>query len=130
MSNAEWMGATEFAHVAGLTPQAARRVLKRAAQGLAWRGITLTVRYASVFTLLADMRGMAASNLLPGRVALTRATLARLSEAFAARADDDGRTVETFDIVFVTGWAPDASQPKPARRGSATASLGEALKPR
>jgi hypothetical protein len=42
-------------------------------------------------------------------------------------ADDRGRTHETFQIVFLTGWSPDPSQPKPARRGSATASLGAAL---
>jgi SAM-dependent methyltransferase len=93
-------------------------------------GEALTVRYRSVFRLLDDVRGMAAANLMPGRVPLTRATLARLADAFAARADADGRTTERFEVVFVTGWAPDASQPKPARRGSASASLAEALKQR
>ena len=34
---------------------------------------------------------------------------------------------QDFQIVFLTGWSPDPSQPKPARRGSATASLGAAL---
>lgn len=89
---------------------------------------TLTVRYASMFNLLRDLRGMAATNLLPGAAPLTRATLARAAEGFAERADADGRTAERFEIVYLTGWAPDASQPKPARRGSATASLADALK--
>ncbi len=91
---------------------------------------TLTVRYANIFSLFRDLRGMAATNLLPGTPPLTRATLSRATQAFAERADPDGRTPERFEIVYLTGWAPDASQPKPARRGSATASLAEALKPK
>lgn len=90
---------------------------------------TLKVRYRSLTGLLADLRGMGATNLMPGRSALGRATLASAEAAFAARADADGRTTEHFDILFLTGWVPDASQPKPARRGSATASLAAALKP-
>jgi SAM-dependent methyltransferase len=89
---------------------------------------TLTVRYGSLGSLLGDLRGMAATNLLPGAMPLSRATLAAAAQAFAARADGDGRTAERFEIVYLTGWAPDPSQPKPARRGSATASLADALK--
>lgn len=91
---------------------------------------TLTVRYGSVFSLLADLRGIGASNLLAGRAPLTRGTLTRLAEAFAARADAEGRTAERFEIVYLTGWAPAPTQPQPARRGSATASLAAALKPK
>jgi len=90
---------------------------------------TITVRYSSLFTLLADLRGMAASNIMPGRRPLTRATLARAAEIFAAAADPDGKTREQFDIIYLTGWAPAPSQPKPAKRGSATASLAAALTP-
>lgn len=90
---------------------------------------TFDVRYASFGRLLDDLRGMAASNILTGRSAMTRGTLARAAAAFAEAAGPDGRTTERFVIVFVTGWAPDASQPQPARRGSATASLAAALKP-
>ncbi|QNA83530.1 methyltransferase domain-containing protein [Sphingomonas sp. So64.6b] len=91
---------------------------------------TLTVRYRDIWSLFRDLRGMAATNLLPGTPTLRRDTLARAAQAFAALADSDGRTNERFDIVFLTGWAPDESQPKPARRGSATSSLAEALKRR
>jgi SAM-dependent methyltransferase len=89
---------------------------------------TFDVRYASFGRLLDDLRGMAASNILIGRSAMTRDTLARAAAAFAAAAGPDGRTTERFSIVFLTGWAPDASQPKPARRGSATSSLAAALR--
>ncbi|MGN6375086.1 MAG: methyltransferase domain-containing protein [Sphingomonas sp.] len=88
---------------------------------------TLTVRYSSMATLLSDLRGMGSTSLLD-RHALTRATLGRAAAAFAGRADPDGRTAERFDIVFLTGWAPAPGQPQPARRGSATASLADALK--
>ena len=50
--------------------------------------------------------------------------------AFADMADPDGRVAEQFNLVFLTGWAPDPSQPLPAKRGSATASLAEALRPK
>ncbi|MBB5710441.1 class I SAM-dependent methyltransferase [Sphingomonas xinjiangensis] len=89
---------------------------------------TLTVRYGGVANLLRDLRGMAATNLLHDIQPLSRTTLGRAATAFAERADPDGRTAERFEIVYLTGWAPDPSQPKPARRGSATTSLADALK--
>lgn len=92
-------------------------------------GETLTVRYRSLITLLNDLRGMAAANIMPDRIALRRDTLARAAGAFAARAAPDGRTPEQFELVFLTGWAPDASQPQPARRGSGQTSLAAALRP-
>lgn len=91
---------------------------------------TLTVRYRGIWGLLRDLRGMAAGNLLPGTPPLTRPALLHAAENFAARADESGRTAERFELVYLTGWAPDPSQPKPARRGSATALLADALKAR
>ncbi len=88
---------------------------------------TLDVGYPDLFRLLADLRGMAATNVLRQRAPLTRGTLAAAADAFAALADADGRVRERFQIVFLTGWAPDPSQPRAARAGSATASLANAL---
>jgi SAM-dependent methyltransferase len=90
----------------------------------------LSARYGSLARLLEDLRGMAGTSILIERPPLSRAVLARASAAFAAMADADGRTTERFHIVYLTGWAPDPSQPTPARRGSATASLATALKPK
>lgn len=90
---------------------------------------TLNVRYANLFDLVRDLRGMAATSLLPGTPPLERDSVARAAAAFAARADAEERTTERFDAIFLTGWAPDPSQPKAARRGSATASLAAALNP-
>lgn len=83
----------------------------------------LSVRYRGVGGLLRDLRGMGGTNILRDRTPLRRDTLARAADLFAARAEPDGKTVEHFDIVYLTGWSPAPSQPKPARRGSATASL-------
>jgi hypothetical protein len=88
---------------------------------------TINVRYPDLFRLIGDLRGMAGSNVLRGRVPLARRTIAAAANAFADRADPDGRVTERFDLIFLTGWAPSPDQPKPARRGSATASLASAL---
>lgn len=89
---------------------------------------TLTVRYRDLSRLLEDLRFSANGNVLAERHAISRAVLARAAAGFAARADAEGRTAERFDIVFLTGWAPSPDQPKPARRGSATTSLAQALR--
>ncbi|MET4895549.1 class I SAM-dependent methyltransferase [Sphingomonadaceae bacterium jetA1] len=91
---------------------------------------TLDVRYRDFGRLVGDLRGMAASNMLAERRPIGRTTLGAAAAAFAGMADPDGRTTEQFNLVFLTGWAPDPSQPAPARRGSATASLADALRPR
>ena len=90
----------------------------------------LDVGYADPFRLIADLRGMAATNMLAGQgpPALTRGRLAHLAASFAALADADGRTRERFELIFMTGWAPGPDQPQPAKRGSATASLVTALR--
>ncbi|HEX7783397.1 MAG TPA: methyltransferase domain-containing protein [Sphingobium sp.] len=94
-------------------------------------GDTLTVRYRSLFGLLDDLRGMAATNILASRAPrLTRDILARAVAHFAAAADPDGKTSENFAITYLSGWKPDPSQAKPARRGSATVSLAQALRPK
>lgn len=92
-------------------------------------GESLTARYADPLRLMHDLRGMAATSILKDRAPpLVRAQLASLAEAFAAHADPDGRVSERFEIVYLIGWAPAPGQPQPARRGSATASLAEALR--
>jgi hypothetical protein len=39
----------------------------------------------------------------------------------------DGRLPATYEIITLTGWAPDASQPQPLRPGSASQRLADAL---
>lgn len=90
---------------------------------------TLNAGYPDMRRLIEDLRGMAASNLLTARQPATRKGIAAAAQAFAAQAGPDGRIRERFQIVFLTGWAPDPSQPRAAARGSGTASLAAALKP-
>lgn len=66
----------------------------------------LDARYRDLVTLIRDLRGMAAGNVLAQRRPLTRAILAAAAEAFAAQADPDGRITERFEVMFLTGWAP------------------------
>jgi SAM-dependent methyltransferase len=90
----------------------------------------LTVRYDSVFTLMLDLRRMGATNALVDRrrVPLKRATLLRMAEIYAARfADGDGRIRATFEIVWLSGWAPHPSQQQPLKPGSAKTRLADAL---
>jgi len=91
----------------------------------------LDVRYGALFTLLADLRGMGAAQCLASAPPpLTRSGLARAVRTFADMADADGRTTERFVMLHGSGWRPDPSQAKPARRGSGTVSLADALKPK
>ena len=74
---------------------------------------------------------MGAANVLieRRRTPSRRATLLRMAEIYAERfADADGRIRATFDIIWLSGWAPHASQQQPLKPGSAKASLAEAVK--
>jgi hypothetical protein len=73
---------------------------------------------------------MGATNALAERrrTPLRRTTLLRMAELYAARfSDPDGRVRASFDVVWLSGWAPHASQQQPLRPGSATARLADAL---
>jgi SAM-dependent methyltransferase len=90
----------------------------------------VTVRYATAFNLMHDLRRMGASNALVARrrTPLRRATLLRMAEIYAERfADGDGRLRATFEIVWLSGWAPHPDQPKALRPGSAKTRLANAL---
>lgn len=89
-----------------------------------------TVSYRDLPHLVADLRAMGESNVLHARHKKTppRGLFARAAhiygEQFPAEA---GRITATFELVFLTGWAPSADQPKPLRPGSAKARLADAL---
>jgi SAM-dependent methyltransferase len=90
----------------------------------------LTVRYASPIALMHDLRRMGATNALVERRRrpLRRATLVRMAEAYGERfSDANGRIRATFDIVWLSGWAPHQSQQQPLRPGSARSRLADAL---
>lgn len=89
-----------------------------------------TLRYDTPFALMAELRRMGATNALVARrrTPLRRATLLRMAEIYRERfADADGRVRATFDIVWLSGWAPHPGQQKPLKPGSAQARLADAL---
>lgn len=90
----------------------------------------LTVRYDSMFHLMRDLRAMGATNPLSARSRrpATRGLFARAAEVYAERfSDPDGRVRATFSILWMSGWAPHASQQQPLRPGSAKVSLASVL---
>jgi SAM-dependent methyltransferase len=90
----------------------------------------VTVRYASPLALMHDLRRMGAANPLVDRrrQPLRRATLDRMTEIYASRfADADRRIRATFEIVWLSGWAPHESQQQPLAPGSAQTRLADAL---
>ena len=91
---------------------------------------TITVTYSDMLGLMRDLRGMGETNALAirRRAGLRRTTLARAAAIYRERfAEGDDRVRATFEIVYLTGWAPDVGQPKPLRPGSATLRLADAL---
>jgi len=91
----------------------------------------IVVRYDSAFALMQDLRRMGATNILieRRRTPTRRATMLRMAQIYGERfADADGRIRATFDIVWLSGWAPHESQQQPLKPGSAKAGLAEAVK--
>ena len=91
---------------------------------------TVTVRYADMFALMRDLRAMGATNPLTERARKphARAVLMRAAQVYAENfTDADGRVRATFDIIWLSGWAPHASQQQPLKPGSARARLADAL---
>lgn len=91
---------------------------------------SITVTYPSALALMQDLRGMGETNLDRNRrrSVTRRQTLLRAAAIYAERyGDGEGRIPARFEIIYLTGWRPDASQPQPLRPGSAAARLAEAL---
>lgn len=94
----------------------------------------VTVRYAHPMKLLEDLKGMgeqAAFVRQEGQMRrpLSRRILARMSKIYQDRfSDPDGKVRATFRIIWMSGWAPHASQPKPLKPGSGTHSLADAVR--
>jgi len=130
----------EIALSGGLSPRVAQMAELRDLGGLLQRaGFALpvadaarrTVTYPDLHALMRDLRAMGEGNALTTR----RKTIPprQLFDDAAARyraawGDETGRIPASFDIIFLTGWAPDDSQPKPLRPGSAAQRLADALK--
>ncbi|EEX08811.1 SAM-dependent methyltransferase [Ruegeria lacuscaerulensis ITI-1157] len=133
------LGQAEIEVTGGLSPRVAPMAELRDLGALLQRAglalpvadrVPLTATYRDLWHLMADLRAMGEANAMTERLKHpTRRTVFQraqkiYAESFAA---PDGRLTATFELVCLTGWAPDASQPKPLRPGSAQVSLAEAL---
>ncbi|SLN24893.1 hypothetical protein PSA7680_01061 [Pseudoruegeria aquimaris] len=90
---------------------------------------TQTALYRDIFHLAADLRAMGETNVLSARRKnfTPRALFTEAQAIYAEAFGRDARLPATFEMIFLTGWAPDESQPKPLRPGSAARRLAEAL---
>ena len=91
---------------------------------------TIEVEYDNALSLMRDLGAMGESNLVVERRRglARRATLLRAAELYGERfALPSGRVAASFEVLFLHGWAPHDSQPKPLRPGSAAARLADAL---
>ncbi|MGH7046705.1 MAG: methyltransferase domain-containing protein, partial [Stellaceae bacterium] len=90
----------------------------------------IAVTYPHALALMRELRAMGETNALSARprTALRRATLTRATQLYAERfGRADGRVTASFEVLFLTGWAPAAGQPQPLRPGSAAHRLADAL---
>lgn len=132
------MAETETRVTGGLSPRVAPMGEIRDLGGLLQRaGFALpvadagvrTVSYAGMAGLTRDLRRMGEGNALAARGGTLDRRFREAAEALYAQAfpAGGGRIRATFEMIFLTGWAPSESQPKPLRPGSAAARLADAL---
>jgi SAM-dependent methyltransferase len=133
------LAAAEIETTGGVSPRVAPfadvrdlgGLLQRAGFALPVADVERTVvRYADLFSLVHDLRAMGETNALAerSRKPMRRDMLAAAIAHYGAQfADSDGKLRATFDIVYLTGWAPHESQQQPLRPGTAKARLAAAL---
>ena len=93
-------------------------------------GEKTTVRYGSFVTLVDDLRALGETNALAERAKnfLRRDVLTATLESYAAQSgDEEGRFVATFEVIYLTAWAPHESQQKPLKPGVAKTRLADVL---
>ncbi|RKE96993.1 methyltransferase domain-containing protein [Sulfitobacter guttiformis] len=133
------LGEAEIEITGGLSPRIAPLPELRDLGGLLQRAgfalpvadtATLKVEYRDIWHLMNDLRSMGETNALTARLRhpTRRAVFQRAQELYAAHfVAPSGRLYASFELQVITGWAPDASQPKPLRPGSAQQRLADAL---
>ncbi|KIN65710.1 SAM-dependent methyltransferase [Sulfitobacter noctilucae] len=134
------LGQAEAEVTGGMSPRVAPMAELRDMGGLLQRAgfalpvadtQTLTVEYTDMRHLMRDLRAMGETNALAARLRRPTAgrVMHRAAELYAQHfATDTQRVTATFELVYLTGWAPADSQPKPLRPGSAQQRLADALR--
>ncbi|WP_439122093.1 methyltransferase domain-containing protein [Marivita sp.] len=133
------LGQAEIEVTGGLSPRVAPMgeirdlgaLLQRAGLALPVAdSAVLTTSYATPLHLMHDLRAMGEANVLSSRSKhITRKDvfLRAMALYVDAYSELEGRVNATFELITLTGWAPDASQPQPLRPGSAAQRLADAL---
>jgi NADH dehydrogenase [ubiquinone] 1 alpha subcomplex assembly factor 5 len=129
----------ELAEIGGVSPRISPFADLRDAGGLLQRagfalpvidGDRVTVSYPDVLKLMHDLRGMGEGNAVQARAnrAVNHAIVARTDEIYRRRfGDAEGRLAATFQVIYLTAWAPAAGQQRALAPGSARTRLAEAL---
>ena len=129
---------SELAEEGGVSPRTSPLAALSDAAGLLQRAgfalpvadsETITVTYDDAFALMRDLRGMGETNAsaLRRRNFSRRATLLGAVDRYRIAHAKEARIPATFEVLFLTGWAPHQSQQQPKRPGSAQARLADAL---
>jgi len=93
--------------------------------------LKIPTSYHDLYHLMRDLRAMGETNIMTARVtSLTARTLFERTQKIYAEeySNPMGRLNCTFELIFLSGWAPDASQPTPLKPGSVSKTLQQALK--
>lgn len=93
---------------------------------------TIAVSYGDPFKLLKDLRGMGETNaVMERRLNFTRReTLMQAMAIYRDKfGDSDGRVPATFQVLFLSGWAPAPTQQQPMKPGSGETSLTDVFQP-
>lgn len=133
------LGQAEIEVAGGLSPRVAPMAEIRDLGALLQRAdfalpvadsVPLTVQYRDIWHLMRDLRSMGETNALQDRIrqATRREVFERAGALYAEHfSTPEGRLPATFELICLTGWSPDDTQPQPLRPGSAQARLADAL---
>ena len=92
--------------------------------------IKLDVSYRSIYHLIHDLRNMGETNALSERnKGFSKAKLFVEAAKIYQRKykSRENGIIASFEIIFLAGWAPDASQPQPLTPGSKATPLSDVL---
>jgi len=89
----------------------------------------IKVGYPSMWELMDDLKDMGEGNAVIGRRPfIHRDTLTAASAIYKElHGNKDGSIPATFQIIYMIGWKPAASQPKPLDRGTGQINLKDVL---
>ena len=89
---------------------------------------TLHVRYSEWRALVRDIRDTGTGNALTGqRFFSGKAWIHGIDKEWAKLKSDNNKVTEQFVFLNLSAWSPSPEQQKPARRGSGTVSIADAL---